>query len=69
MTDEVGAITGELELPTRVAPDGSALETMVSYAGGKTSTPSREVPRVQLRSRSVPSKRSTAQPMSASRRR
>jgi hypothetical protein len=35
MTDKAGAITGELDLPTRVTPDGGALETMVSYAGGQ----------------------------------
>jgi hypothetical protein len=34
MTDEVGAITGELELQTRVAPDGG-IEAMVSYSGAK----------------------------------
>ena len=33
MTDEAGAITGELELLTRVTPDGSAVEAMVRYAG------------------------------------
>jgi hypothetical protein len=35
MTDEVGAITGELELLTRLAPDGSAVEAMVRYAGAQ----------------------------------
>jgi len=35
MTEEVGAITGELELLTHVTPDGSAVEAMVSYAGGR----------------------------------
>jgi hypothetical protein len=34
MTDEVGAITGELELLTCVIPDGG-LEAMVRYAGAK----------------------------------
>jgi hypothetical protein len=34
MTDEVGAITGELELLTRVTPDGD-IEAMVRYAGTK----------------------------------
>jgi hypothetical protein len=32
MTDEVGAITGELELLTRLTPDTSGVEAMVSYA-------------------------------------
>ena len=35
MTDEVGAITGELELLTRLTPDGSAVEVMVRYAGAQ----------------------------------
>jgi hypothetical protein len=35
MTDEVGAITGELELLTRPTPDGSAVEAMVRYAGAQ----------------------------------
>jgi hypothetical protein len=35
MTDEVGAITGELELQTRATPDGSAVEAMVRYAGAQ----------------------------------
>ena len=35
MTDEVGAITGELELLTRVTPDGSAVDATVSYAGAQ----------------------------------
>jgi hypothetical protein len=35
MTDEVGAITGELELLTRVTPDGSGIEAMVRYAGAQ----------------------------------
>ena len=33
MTDEAGAVTGELELLTRLTPDGSAVEAMVRYAG------------------------------------
>jgi len=32
MTDEVGAITGELELQTSATPDGG-IEALVSYAG------------------------------------
>ena len=32
MTDEVGVITGDLELQTRVTPDGG-IEAMVRYAG------------------------------------
>ncbi len=35
MTDEVGAITGELELLTRVTPDGGGIEAMVRYAGAQ----------------------------------
>jgi hypothetical protein len=35
MTDEVGAITGKLELQTRATPDGSAVEAMVRYAGAR----------------------------------
>jgi hypothetical protein len=34
MTDEVGAIIGELELQTRVTPDGD-IEAMVRYSGAK----------------------------------
>ncbi len=34
MTDEAGAITGELELLTRVTPDGG-IEAMVRYAGAQ----------------------------------
>jgi hypothetical protein len=34
MTDEVGAITGELELQTSVRPDGG-IEAMVRYAVGQ----------------------------------
>ena len=35
MTDEAGAITGELELLTRVTPDGGAVEVMVRYVGAQ----------------------------------
>jgi hypothetical protein len=35
MTDEVGAITGELELQTRATPDGDGIEAMVRYAGAQ----------------------------------
>ena len=35
MTEEVGAITGELELQTRATPDGSGIEAMVRYAGAQ----------------------------------
>ena len=34
MTDEVGAVTGELELQTSRTPDGG-IEAMVRYAGGQ----------------------------------
>jgi hypothetical protein len=34
MTDEVGAITGELELQTRATQDGG-IEVMVRYAGAQ----------------------------------
>ena len=34
MTDEVGAITGELELLTRLTPDGG-IEAMVRYTGAQ----------------------------------
>jgi hypothetical protein len=34
MTDEVGAITGELELQTRTTPGGD-IEAMVRYAGAQ----------------------------------
>ena len=34
MTEEAGAITGELELLTRVTP-GSGIEAMVRYAGAR----------------------------------
>lgn len=33
MTDEAGAITGELELLTRATPDGTGIEALVRYAG------------------------------------
>lgn len=33
MTEEAGAITGELELLTRATPDGSGIEALVRYAG------------------------------------
>ncbi len=35
MTDEAGAVTGELELMTRVTPDDRAIEAMVRYAGAQ----------------------------------
>lgn len=35
MTVEVGAITGELELLTRPAPDESGIEALVRYAGAR----------------------------------
>jgi hypothetical protein len=35
MTEEVGAITGELELQTRATPDGRGIEAMVRYAGAQ----------------------------------
>jgi hypothetical protein len=35
MTEEVGAITGELELQTSATPDGSGIEAMVRYAGAQ----------------------------------
>ena len=35
MTVEAGAITGELELLTRVTPDGGGIEVMVRYAGAR----------------------------------
>jgi hypothetical protein len=35
MTEEVGAITGELELQTRATPDGSGIKAMVRYAGAQ----------------------------------
>ena len=35
MTDEVGAITGDLELLTRETPDGGDIEVKVRYAGAQ----------------------------------
>ena len=35
MTEEVGAITGALELLTRPVPDGRAIEALVRYAGAQ----------------------------------
>jgi hypothetical protein len=35
MTDEAGAITGELELLTRETSDGGSVEAMVRYAGAQ----------------------------------
>ena len=35
MTDEVGAITGELELLTRVTRDVRTIASMVRYAGAQ----------------------------------
>ena len=35
MTEEVGAITGDLELLTRLAPDGGGVEVLVRYAGAR----------------------------------
>ena len=35
MNEEAGAITGELELLTRVTPDGGGIEAMVRYAGAQ----------------------------------
>lgn len=35
MTEEAGAITGELELLTRPTPDGSGIEALVGYAGAR----------------------------------
>ncbi len=35
MTDEAGAITGELELLTRPTPDGAGVEALVRYAGAQ----------------------------------
>jgi hypothetical protein len=35
MTEEAGAITGELELLTRVTQDGGGIEVMVRYAGAQ----------------------------------
>ena len=35
MTEEAGAITGDLELLTRPTPDGSAIEALVGYGGAR----------------------------------
>jgi hypothetical protein len=35
MTEEAGAITGELELLTRVTPEGGGIEAMVRYSGAR----------------------------------
>ena len=35
MTEEAGAITGDLELLTRPTPDGRAIEALVRYAGAR----------------------------------
>ena len=35
MTEEAGAVTGDLELLTRPTPDGSAIEALVGYAGSR----------------------------------
>ena len=35
MTEEAGAITGELELLTRVTPGGGGIEAMVRYSGAQ----------------------------------
>lgn len=35
MTDEAGAITGDLELLTRPTPDGTGIEALVRYAGAQ----------------------------------
>lgn len=35
MTEEAGAITGDLELLTRPTPDGSGIEVLVRYAGAR----------------------------------
>jgi hypothetical protein len=35
ITEEAGAITGELELLTRVTPKGGGIEAMVRYAGAQ----------------------------------
>ncbi len=35
MTEEAVAITGDLELLTRPAPDGRAIEALVGYAGAR----------------------------------
>ena len=35
MTEEAGAVTGDLELLIRPAPDGQAIEALVGYAGAR----------------------------------
>jgi hypothetical protein len=35
MTEEAGAVTGELELVTRPAADGAGVEALVRYAGAE----------------------------------
>jgi hypothetical protein len=35
MTEEVGAVTGDLELLTRPTPDGAAIKALVRYAGAR----------------------------------
>ena len=35
MTEEAGAVTGDLELLTRPTPDGRAIEALVGYAGAR----------------------------------
>ncbi len=35
MTEEAGAVTGDLELLTRPTPDGRAIEALVRYAGAR----------------------------------
>ena len=35
MTEEAGAVTGDLELLTRPTPDGRAIEALVRYAGAE----------------------------------
>jgi hypothetical protein len=35
MTEEAGAIIGELELLTRVTPNGDGIEALVRYAGAR----------------------------------
>ena len=35
MTEEAGAVTGDLELLTRPTPDGRGIEALVRYAGSR----------------------------------
>jgi hypothetical protein len=35
MTEEAGAISGELELLTRMTPDGGGIEALVRYSGAR----------------------------------